>query len=460
MGRCDIVRLIGSGGMGQVYEARYAFGDHVKVAVACKQLRPDLKVIEGMKERFEQEAILGFTIGSNHPGLVAVHGLERDTDGNLCIIMEYVDGCSLRDLMRSGHEIPSSITRLIVRELLLALLYLHEQDIVHRDISPCNVLLSVQGAVKLSDLGLAKVMLDGRGKSSSCFLGKAPYASAAQLRGETAAPGFDLHAVGAMLYELLSGTPPFGQGSTPLQVLERMEHRPPALDERLPRDLRELALALLAGTRDQGSPRTAEQGLSLLDSFRYPVASRAELGTVIARIREEHLLTQALGNERIPRLASKHANDDVGKGSELIPTGPLKTEVSTRGGRMWRGATITFGAGFIALLLVQAASFQRFRRDHARPTGGFETEAMICESIPEPSTPAALAEGPRASWAHDLEVREHDSTAREGSAGTADEPRSGAAARTRKRRHTWRNPAGVASPKEPKNVAPLASIPK
>lgn len=140
-----IERLIGIGGAAVVYEARPLLSDGDARPVACKLMREGHRAIPEARALMRREAELGLRVTPGHPGLVHVLDSFEDVEEGPCIVMELVAGGSLEALLGSGPRLPSPCTRRIVQEMLQALAYLHELDVLHRDLSPCNILISTSG---------------------------------------------------------------------------------------------------------------------------------------------------------------------------------------------------------------------------------------------------------------------------------------------------------------------------
>ncbi len=213
LGKYDIMSEISRGGMGIIYRARQPELDRV---VALKVITPQLVTDQHFIERFLQEArALGKL---NHPNIVQVYDVGREADG-LFLVMEYVDGMSLRALMRRGR-VPPDEARRILTAVCDALEYAHSLGIVHRDIKPENVLLSRRGEVKLADFGLAVLTgdADRRLTATDAVMGTIDYMAPEQRRGTKFVDRrADVYAVGVMLYELLTGEVPIGRFDPPSQ---------------------------------------------------------------------------------------------------------------------------------------------------------------------------------------------------------------------------------------------------
>lgn len=207
--RYEVRELIGSGGMADVYRA---YDRRLSRVVAIKILRADLARDPSFQTRFRREAQAA--AGLNHPAIVSVHdtGAEEHEWGTVpFIVMEYVEGTTIREMLREKN-LPSVTRSLqIVRGILDALDYSHEHGIVHRDIKPGNVMITPGGEVRVMDFGIAKALddVDATVTHAWTVVGTAQYLSPEQTRGETADARSDLYATGCLLYEMIVGRPPF-----------------------------------------------------------------------------------------------------------------------------------------------------------------------------------------------------------------------------------------------------------
>ncbi|WP_408899670.1 Stk1 family PASTA domain-containing Ser/Thr kinase [Nocardioides sp. R1-1] len=193
--------------------------------VAVKRLRTDLASDPTFQARFRREAQSSASL--NHPAIVAVYdtGEERTThpDGSTevvpYIVMEYVAGRTLRDILREGRKILPERALEITSGVLSALDYSHRAGIIHRDIKPGNVMLTPSGDVKVMDFGIARAMSDAQSSmtQTAAVVGTAQYLSPEQARGETVDSRSDVYSAGCLLYELLTGRPPF-VGDSPVAV--------------------------------------------------------------------------------------------------------------------------------------------------------------------------------------------------------------------------------------------------
>ncbi len=216
-GRYELDGIVGRGGMAEVYRARDIRLDRI---VAVKTLREDLARDQTFQARFRREAQSAASL--NHPSIVAVYDTgEDDTDGSHIpyIVMEYVDGRTLRDLLREDRRLLPERALEITDGVLRALDYSHKNGIVHRDIKPGNVMLTRSGQVKVMDFGIARAVSDAQATMTQTaqVIGTAQYLSPEQARGERVDARSDLYSTGCLLYELLTGRPPF-LGDSPVAI--------------------------------------------------------------------------------------------------------------------------------------------------------------------------------------------------------------------------------------------------
>ena len=204
--------MIGTGGMADVYIAQ---DQRLSREVAVKILRSDLAKDPAFVSRFRKEAKAA--AGLNHPGIVAVY--DSGEDPAPYIVMELVAGHTLRQLIHQGERVPLESALSIVEQVLAALEYSHQRNIVHRDIKPANVMITDSGDVKVMDFGIARALDDLGATLTSTWnvVGTAQYLSPEQATGEAADARSDIYSAGCLLFELLTGQPPF-TGETPVSI--------------------------------------------------------------------------------------------------------------------------------------------------------------------------------------------------------------------------------------------------
>jgi len=229
-GRYEVGDMLGRGGMAEV---RKGTDTRLGRTVAVKRLRTDLASDATFQARFRREAQSSASL--NHPAIVSVYdtGEEMATDGSDVaqpyIVMEYVAGRTLRDIVREGRKILPERALEITSGVLSALDYSHRAGIIHRDIKPGNVMLTPSGDVKVMDFGIARAMSDASSTmtATAAVVGTAQYLSPEQARGETVDSRSDVYSAGCLLYELLTGRPPF-VGDSPVAVAYQHVREPAA----------------------------------------------------------------------------------------------------------------------------------------------------------------------------------------------------------------------------------------
>ena len=262
-GRYEVGELLGRGGMAEVRK-----GTDVRLGrtVAIKRLRTDLASDTTFQARFRREAQSAASL--NHPAIVSVYdtGEEMATDGSNVaqpyIVMEYVAGRTLRDILREGRKILPERALEITSGVLAALDYSHRAGIIHRDIKPGNVMLTPAGDVKVMDFGIARAVSDASSTmtQTAAVVGTAQYLSPEQARGETVDSRSDVYSTGCLLYELLTGRPPF-VGDSPVAVAYqhvREQAAPPSsLDEDLTPEIDAIVMKSLAKDVGERYPSAA-----------------------------------------------------------------------------------------------------------------------------------------------------------------------------------------------------------
>ena len=210
--RYQLGEMIGTGGMADVYIAQ---DQRLSREVAVKILRSDLAKDPTFVSRFRKEAKAA--AGLNHPGIVAVY--DSGEDPAPYIVMELVSGHTLRELIHGGERLQLDRALEIGAGILEALDYSHQRGIVHRDIKPANIMITDNGDVKVMDFGIARAMDDLGATLTSTWnvVGTAQYLSPEQALGEVADAPTDIYSTGCLLYELLTGRPPFS-GETPVSI--------------------------------------------------------------------------------------------------------------------------------------------------------------------------------------------------------------------------------------------------
>lgn len=247
--RYEIGDTLGFGGMSEVHRGR-----DIRLGrdVAVKVLRADLARDPTFQLRFRREAQNAAAL--NHPAIVAVYD-TGETDSNTMplpyIVMEYVDGRTLRDIVKSEGPLSARRAMEVMADASAALDFSHRHGIVHRDVKPANIMITKSGAVKVMDFGIARALADGQAAvtQTAAVIGTAQYLSPEQARGESVDARSDVYAAGCVLFELLTGEPPF-TGDSPVAVAYqhvREEPRKPSdVNNQVPASLDAVVLKALS----------------------------------------------------------------------------------------------------------------------------------------------------------------------------------------------------------------------
>ncbi|MGW5210446.1 Stk1 family PASTA domain-containing Ser/Thr kinase [Streptomyces sp. NPDC004051] len=283
-GRYELGHVLGRGGMAEVY---LAHDTRLGRTVAVKTLRADLARDPSFQARFRREAQSAASL--NHPAIVAVYDTGEDYIDGVSIpyiVMEYVDGSTLRELLHSGRKLLPERTLEMTIGILQALEYSHRAGIVHRDIKPANVMLTRNGQVKVMDFGIARAMGDSgmTMTQTSAVIGTAQYLSPEQAKGEQVDARSDLYSTGCLLYELLTVRPPF-VGDSPVAVAYqhvREEPQPPSVfDPEVTPEIDAITLKALVKDPDYRY-QSADEMRADIEAYLdgQPVAATAAMGSV------------------------------------------------------------------------------------------------------------------------------------------------------------------------------------
>ncbi|MGI5338967.1 Stk1 family PASTA domain-containing Ser/Thr kinase [Streptomyces sp. CA-181903] len=283
-GRYELGSVLGRGGMAEVY---LAHDTRLGRTVAVKTLRVDLARDPSFQARFRREAQSAASL--NHPSIVAVYDTGEDyVDGVSIpyIVMEYVDGSTLRELLHSGRKLLPERSLEMTIGVLQALEYSHRAGIVHRDIKPANVMLTRTGQVKVMDFGIARAMGDAgmTMTQTAAVIGTAQYLSPEQAKGEQVDARSDLYSTGCLLYELLTVRPPF-IGDSPVAVAYqhvREEPNPPsAFDPEITPEMDAIVLKALVKDPDYRYQSADEMRADIEAALEgRPVAAAAGYGAM------------------------------------------------------------------------------------------------------------------------------------------------------------------------------------
>ncbi|MEV6136258.1 Stk1 family PASTA domain-containing Ser/Thr kinase [Nocardia sp. NPDC051990] len=320
--RYELGEIIGFGGMSEVHKARDL---RLSRDVAIKVLRADLARDPTFYLRFKREAQNAAAL--NHPAIVAVYDTgEAEVDGGPLpyIVMEYVDGDTLRDIVRGNGPLPPRRAMEVVADVCAALDFSHKAGIVHRDMKPANIMINRAGAVKVMDFGIARAIADSSNPmtQTAAVIGTAQYLSPEQARGETVDARSDVYSVGCVLFEILTGEPPF-TGDSPIAVAYQHVREDPRLPSHVhngvPRELDSVVLKAMSKNPANRYQTAAEMRADLIRVLGGQKPSAPMVMT------DEDRTTILGSNEPAPRsFRTVERNDDTAEQERAEPASPRR----------------------------------------------------------------------------------------------------------------------------------------
>ncbi len=349
-GRYELGELLGRGGMAEVRKGKDL---RLGRTVAVKRLRTDLASDATFQARFRREAQSSASL--NHPAIVSTYdtGEEMATDGSGVaqpyIVMECVEGRTLRDIVREGRKILPERALEITSGVLAALDYSHRAGIIHRDIKPGNVMLTPAGDVKVMDFGIARAIADSSNTmtQTAAVVGTAQYLSPEQARGETVDSRSDVYSTGCMLYELLTGRPPF-IGDSPVAVAYQHVREPASppsdLDDQLDAEIDAIVMKSLAKRVE--------------DRYQSAAAMRADIERYLAGhpIQAPAVVPVPADTQYVPSVPPADATTmmaaGVGVGVGAAASGPPQRDEPSRSRAGW-----WFLGGAVIVILLAGAYF-------------------------------------------------------------------------------------------------------
>ena len=312
--RYELGKRIGRGGMADVFLARDRLLDR---QVAIKVLFPEFAVDPNFVERFRREAQAAANL--NHPNIVNVFDWGKHA-GTYFIAMEYVEGRTLADILRSNGHLTSKQAAEIASEVAAALGFAHAAGLVHRDIKPANILIGTRGSVKVADFGIARALnssTESQLTQAGAVMGTATYFSPEQAQGAQPDPRSDLYSLGIVMYEMAAGRPPFG-GDNPVSIAYKQVHDYPTplnqvvLD--IPRPYEAIIAKLL--TKDPAvrysSADALREDLRRFRNGERPVALESAAADGARERRGDHRGGQPVAAAR-PRCSARPGADRVGR---------------------------------------------------------------------------------------------------------------------------------------------------
>ena len=342
-GRYEVGEILGYGGMAEVHRGRDV---RLGREVAIKILRSDLARDPTFQNRFRREAQAA--AGLNHPSIVAVYdtGEDESADGlTPYIVMEFVEGRTLREILKTEGPLSPQRAMEVTADVCAALDFSHRSGIVHRDIKPGNVMITDAGAVKVMDFGIARALADNAATvtAASSVIGTAQYLSPEQARGESVDARSDVYSTGCLLYELLTGHPPF-TGDSPVAVayqhVRENPQIPSSVHSAIPPALDSIVMKALAKNP--------------LNRYQTAAEMRADLQRAIGgqAVEAESVMTDA---ERTQYIAAARAVP--------VRPGPLTPVYDDEDESNRRGAVIWTAVVLALLLVIGVAALYLLRKD-------------------------------------------------------------------------------------------------
>jgi beta-lactam-binding protein with PASTA domain len=276
-GRYELGRQLGAGGMARVYLGHDRLLDR---EVAVKVLSEPYASDPNFVERFRREA--SAAAGLNHPNIVAVYD-RGEADGSYYIVMEYLAGPDLKQVIRSRSPLPPTEAIDASQQILAALGAAHRRDVVHRDVKPQNVLVAEDGHLKVTDFGIARAGAESDMTEAGSVIGTAQYLSPEQARGDEVTAASDTYAVGIVLYEMLTGRVPFDGGPPVAVAMKQISDEPVSpriVEPSVPRELEAVVMRALA-KRPSERYRTAEEMSRALAEARAAIDGSAGTTSVM-----------------------------------------------------------------------------------------------------------------------------------------------------------------------------------
>ncbi len=409
----EIIRRLGAGGMAEVFLAKKRGAEGTFKLLVLKRILPAYGSSRRFRTMFAEEAQLATRL--NHPNIVQVYDFQDYGEEGQLLSMEYVEGPDLRKLMRSaqakGQRIPPYVSAYIIAEVAKGLHYAHERkdeagkpiDIVHRDVSPQNILMSFDGAVKIADFGIASANLFR--EEPGVLKGKTAYMSPEQARAERVSRRTDIYSLGVVFHELLTARPLHGaaEGQELLEAVRGGQVEPPSTYVReLPAELEEIVMRALAKNPDDRFQTARDMAAAVTRALfqKQQLVDSHVLETVLAElVTREHtspgvqpgsdLASEApQGSEALDDLSSVAQVPGTASGaSNDESTGPGRLERNAERGRVGREVR------HVAVVTLRLHGFEQLAASLGR-----QQTARVLEQLRSTLGEVAFRRGARFAW--------------------------------------------------------------
>jgi eukaryotic-like serine/threonine-protein kinase len=404
----EIIRRLGAGGMAEVFLAKKRGAEGTFKLLVLKRILPAYGSSRRFRTMFAEEAQLATRL--NHPNIVQVYDFQDYGEEGQLLSMEYVEGPDLRKLMRSaqakGQRIPPYVAAYIIAEVAKGLHYAHERkdeagkpiDIVHRDVSPQNILMSFDGAVKIADFGIASANLFR--EEPGVLKGKTAYMSPEQARAERVSRRTDIYSLGVVFHELLTARPLHGaaEGQELLEAVRAGVVEPPSTYVReLPAELEEVVMRALAKNPDQRFQTARDMAAAVTRALfqKQQLVDSHVLENVLSELatREHTSPGVEVGSNLVSDgQPGSEALDDLSSVAHVVGTAAGANDQSTGPGRASRGR-VGREVRHVAVVTLRLHGFEQLAVSVGRPAA-----ARVLEQLRSTLGEVAFRRGARFAW--------------------------------------------------------------
>src|SRR5919201_3333642 len=336
--RYRLLKKIGEGGAAEVFRA---LDERLDRVVAVKLLRPQFTSDQQSRQRFSVEARAA--AGLSHPNIVDVYDFCEAPDGSMFIVMQYVEGENLKDILQHRGRLSASEVVSIARQVCMALSVAHAKGLIHRDVKPQNIMIDMAGNVRLTDFGVVKALSAPALTQSGMTFGTAAYLSPEQATGAPIGPASDVYALGCVMYEMLAGIPPFTGDNPAVVAYKQVWEQPRPLHDLVPEalpSLESVVMRCLHKDPDKRYPSTEALAADLnrLSASMNQPTQAVSLGAVAAAAASAGQWTPAAS--RAPAELSQPVPMPVAPANGAVAVPPVRAQTTQDQARPRRGMPI------------------------------------------------------------------------------------------------------------------------